>query len=281
MSLIKLENIKKSYPLGDEMLEILAIAESTPGPIAINMATYIGYLKGKVLGSIAATIGVVLPSLIIIYVISLFFDAFYAIESVDFGLAIEFYSDLIAKEKEAFVDFMSTSKEIVNGIPLTTISAAEAEVLYDAIVLLTFPVLVIIAFLITGLAFKTFSLNLKHFSENKEKISSWHFGTNNLLAYFYIIISIVNIFTSYSDEIYAIVITFIALVLSVIYAYLGFKFLFWIFKRRFNPILCFVVVVLLFSLFGNTVVNILSFVGVYYTIASNNMFSKGTPKSHN
>ena len=73
---------KKKWISEDEMLEILAIAESTPGPIAINMATYIGYLKGKVLGSIAATIGVVLPSLIIIYIISLFFDAFLANEYV-------------------------------------------------------------------------------------------------------------------------------------------------------------------------------------------------------
>ena len=69
---------KKKWITEDDMLEILAIAESTPGPIAINMATYIGYLKGKVLGSIAATIGVVLPSLIIIFIISLFFDAFIA-----------------------------------------------------------------------------------------------------------------------------------------------------------------------------------------------------------
>ena len=67
---------KKKWISEDEMLEILAIAESTPGPIAINMATYIGFLKGKFLGSLAATIGVVLPSLVIIYIISLFFEQF-------------------------------------------------------------------------------------------------------------------------------------------------------------------------------------------------------------
>ena len=67
---------KEKWLTEDEMLEIIAIAESTPGPIAINIATYIGYLQGKVLGSIMATLGVVLPSLIIIYLISLFFDQF-------------------------------------------------------------------------------------------------------------------------------------------------------------------------------------------------------------
>ena len=67
---------KKKWLTHEEILEIIAIAESTPGPIAINMATYIGYKQKKVLGSVAATLGVVLPSLIIIYLISLFFDEF-------------------------------------------------------------------------------------------------------------------------------------------------------------------------------------------------------------
>ena len=58
------------------MLEIIGIAESTPGPIAINMATFIGYKRAKVLGSIVSTLGVVLPSLIIIFTISLFFEQF-------------------------------------------------------------------------------------------------------------------------------------------------------------------------------------------------------------
>lgn len=60
----------------DEFLDVVAIAESTPGPIAINMATYIGYKKLRFFGSACATLGVVLPSFIIIYTISLFLDAF-------------------------------------------------------------------------------------------------------------------------------------------------------------------------------------------------------------
>lgn len=69
---------KKKWLTEEEMLEILAISESTPGPIAINSATFIGYRQKKVLGSLVATLGVVLPSLIIIFIISLFFDAFLA-----------------------------------------------------------------------------------------------------------------------------------------------------------------------------------------------------------
>ena len=67
---------KRKWLDKDEFLRMTAIAESTPGPIAINAATYIGYKQAKVLGSLAATVGVCIPSFAIIYAISLFFDAF-------------------------------------------------------------------------------------------------------------------------------------------------------------------------------------------------------------
>jgi chromate transporter len=67
---------KKKWLTEDEILEVIAIAESTPGPMAINLATYIGYKNKKFIGSILSTLGVILPSLIIIFSISLFFEAF-------------------------------------------------------------------------------------------------------------------------------------------------------------------------------------------------------------
>ena len=73
---------KKGWIEHDEFMNLIAIAESTPGPIAINSATYIGYKNAGVLGSALATLGVVLPSFIIIFAISLFFDAFLALKAV-------------------------------------------------------------------------------------------------------------------------------------------------------------------------------------------------------
>ncbi len=69
----------------DEFLDMVAIAESTPGPIAINSATYVGYKQAGVAGSAFATLGVALPSFIIIYTISLFLDAFLALELVGYA----------------------------------------------------------------------------------------------------------------------------------------------------------------------------------------------------
>ena len=73
---------RKKWVEHEEFMDLIAIAESTPGPIAINSATYLGYKTKGVLGSVFATLGVVLPSFIIIFTISLFFDAFLGIAAV-------------------------------------------------------------------------------------------------------------------------------------------------------------------------------------------------------
>ena len=76
---------KKKWISSEEFSDVIAIAESTPGPLAINSATYIGYKVGGFLGSVFATLGVVLPSLAIIYVISLFFNEFLGLEYVGYA----------------------------------------------------------------------------------------------------------------------------------------------------------------------------------------------------
>ena len=73
---------KRGWLEQEEFLDVAAIAESTPGPIAINSATYIGYKRAGLLGSLAATLGVTLPSFCIIYIISLFFDTFLSLTVV-------------------------------------------------------------------------------------------------------------------------------------------------------------------------------------------------------
>lgn len=73
---------RKKWLEHEEFMDVVAIAESSPGPIAINSATYIGYKSAGFFGALFATLGVVLPSFIIIYLISLFFDAFLSFKLV-------------------------------------------------------------------------------------------------------------------------------------------------------------------------------------------------------
>lgn len=99
---------KKKWIERDDFLNMIAIAESTPGPVAINSATYIGYKMSGVLGSILCTLGVVLPAFIIMFIISLYFDQFlklkyisYAFKGIQIGViylilraGIRFYKNL-------------------------------------------------------------------------------------------------------------------------------------------------------------------------------------------
>lgn len=71
---------KKRWITHDEMMQITVIAESTPGPIAINCATYVGLKKKGTAGALAATLGVILPSFLIILLISFYLDRFLEIE---------------------------------------------------------------------------------------------------------------------------------------------------------------------------------------------------------
>ena len=76
---------KRAWLTREEFLDMVAISESTPGPIAINSATYIGYKMAGFGGSLAATIGVCIPSFVILYLISLFFYEFLSFEYVQYA----------------------------------------------------------------------------------------------------------------------------------------------------------------------------------------------------
>lgn len=69
----------------EEFLDMVAVAESTPGPVAVNSATYIGYKVDGVIGALSATVAVCLPSFVIIYLISLFLNQFLALTYVAYA----------------------------------------------------------------------------------------------------------------------------------------------------------------------------------------------------
>lgn len=77
ISLIENECVeKKRWITHDEMMDMTVIAESTPGPIAINCATFVGYKHAGIMGALISTLGMVLPSFVIIFAISMFLDGF-------------------------------------------------------------------------------------------------------------------------------------------------------------------------------------------------------------
>ncbi|MBO5997416.1 MAG: chromate transporter [Alphaproteobacteria bacterium] len=73
----------------EELVSMIALSESTPGPLGINMATFAGFQSGGILGGITATIGLVIPAFFVIILISKFFDRFkdsFFVQSAFYGL---------------------------------------------------------------------------------------------------------------------------------------------------------------------------------------------------
>ena len=73
---------RKKWISHEEMMNMTVIAESTPGPIAINCATYVGYKLAGLAGAIVATFGMVLPSFVVIFIVSKFLDNFLEIKVI-------------------------------------------------------------------------------------------------------------------------------------------------------------------------------------------------------
>ena len=86
IALLEREFVRGRKWMGDgEFLDMISISESTPGPVAINMATYIGYKMAGIWGAAVSTVAVCIPSFLIIYGISLFFEAFVKLSYVQYA----------------------------------------------------------------------------------------------------------------------------------------------------------------------------------------------------
>ena len=76
---------KKKWITNDELMEMTAIAESTPGPIAINLATYLGDKRGGFLGALLSTLGIIITPFTLMFIISLFLEKFLSFEAVKYA----------------------------------------------------------------------------------------------------------------------------------------------------------------------------------------------------
>ena len=131
---------KRKYIDDDEFMDVVAIAESTPGPIAINMATYIGYKRLGILGSLFATLGLVIPSFVILYVISLFFDSFMSYDIVRRAfkgiqvavvyLILSAGIRMLKKMKKSPLPILLCSSVILAMITLSILSISFSSILY-------------------------------------------------------------------------------------------------------------------------------------------------------
>lgn len=120
--LISKETVENKKWISDEdILEIVAIAESTPGPIAINASTFIGYRVAGFFGAVCATLGVVMPSFLIIFLLSFVINEFkdnrivkYAFEGIRAGV-------LALILKALFTMYSKNAKNLISYIIMASV----------------------------------------------------------------------------------------------------------------------------------------------------------------
>ena len=105
---------KKKWITAEDMMNITVIAETTPGPISVNCATFTGYRKAGILGALSATAGLVMPAFLIIYLISLFLDRFleysvvaYAFDGIKIGVGFLVLDAALGMMKKVPKDWLS------------------------------------------------------------------------------------------------------------------------------------------------------------------------------
>ena len=141
ISLLESELVaKRKWLESDEFINVVAIAESTPGPVAINAATYVGYKLAGVWGSLSATVAVALPSFSIIFLISLFFDAFLSLKYVAYAfdgiqvcvifLILSAGVKMLLKLEKTMWNIVVTAVVIAVMIALSVLSIAFSSVWY-------------------------------------------------------------------------------------------------------------------------------------------------------
>ena len=169
ISLLESELVsKRKWLESDEFLNVVAIAESTPGPVAINAATYVGYKLAGVWGSLSATVAVALPSFSIIFLISLFFDAFLSLKYVAYAfdgiqvcvifLILSAGVKMLIKLEKTVWNIVVTSLVIAVMIALSVLSIAFSSVWY---------ILITAGFALLLYLFSYFRARRKENSENK------------------------------------------------------------------------------------------------------------------
>ncbi|MBO4285957.1 MAG: chromate transporter [Bacilli bacterium] len=140
---------KKGWVTNTEMLEIIGIAESTPGPVAVNTATYVGYKQAGVWGAICATLGLAIPSFVIIYLISLIYETFMSWHVVDamfkgikVGVILLLLNAVIKLSKNIDKTKISLIVFLLGLITMTTLSLLQISIPFISIGLILIGALV-------------------------------------------------------------------------------------------------------------------------------------------
>lgn len=214
-------------------------------------------------------------TLTVLFTVSAIFLAFDYVGAIGLTSIKQFFSNLFTSSKTQFTQLLTsliTTGE--DGTKFFVCTPQEAEALFHEFIILLIPVVILLAFLLSGLTFKIFSATVRRCSGRDSIINLWNFRVSNFVAYFYIAVAILSIFVSLDKSIFSYVVITLNTVLSAVFAYIGITVVYSIMRARgmstFLTVSAIIIVCLLFSSFSTQIV---SFVGVYFSIITNKIMT--------
>jgi hypothetical protein len=183
-------------------------------------------------------------------------------------------ADFVALFREAFVRFMDESvNSVIAAMPESKeqLSAliSNAGTVFDSFKMTSPSFAVMVGFVLCGVALKIYSFLVFKMSDLGHSVFDWKFKTSKIFAYFYVVLSLVSIFTLSASSIFSVAVTNLYNIFTVVYAYFGFNLAVNLLSARRSKGFAFILLIIAILALSSFAIEILSLMGVFYCITDN------------
>ena len=187
--------------------------------------------------------------------------------SVSLDVIKDFYTEIYESLKQAFVNmFTEMYKNLGEDYAAMNITTADLEAVFERAAYMLISVVVIVGFAIAGFSLKLFSACVTRLDADTTRIVSWKFAMPALYAYFYMALTIINLFTSSSTGVFALAMTNLYNIFLYVYAYVGIKLIYGHFSAKHNRFVVALIIAAILSLSSSLAVQIFAMIGVFYSL---------------
>ncbi|MBO7303693.1 MAG: hypothetical protein J6V09_00525 [Clostridia bacterium] len=236
------------------------------GYVLLGVVGYFAVKSGKSKAETAFWVGLVSAAIMIITAVLI---AVGEVGEFSYAAIKTFYGTLYHELKNEFIKVVSQLTVLAEEQLFFRFSTAEAEMIYHDAVFLAPSILLLSALAIAGFMLKSLSALILKFSGATDEILNWHFKAPNIISYFYIVLAITNLFAAGSGGLAALTVVTLNTLFSVLFAYLGVKFLFFIVAYKRGVFFAIMLIGIGVMLTSGYAVVILSIVGVVSNIKMN------------
>ncbi len=202
-------------------------------------------------------------------IVSLVAVAFFAKGSFSKDAVVSFYTNVYGEIKNIFLEnYFEMIKSLPAEVRVEAVSEEQITLLLNSFVMMVPSMLVIVAFIMTGISFKIFSTVASKIIDKPEQVFNWRFSTSSIFACFYIILMVLSIFAR-NNDVFGLVVSNLYNVFLFVYAYIGFNFVRAIIMQRRSLMFSTLILIVLIFLMSGFALTVLSVLGVYFTIVKN------------